>query len=77
MCNASRSVVAEQVSLAMHFPCPVYVIDRPDFLPAVPVKSEKDENGVDYNICCTGHMSINRDASTAVITATIKEPAEV
>lgn len=44
---------------------------------SVPVKSEKDENGVDYNICCTGHMSINRDTSTAVIMATIKEPAEV
>jgi len=37
---------------------------------AVPVKSEKDENGVDYNITCTGYMTIDRDTSTAIITAT-------
>ena len=39
---------------------------------AVPVKSEKDENGVDYNICCQGFLTIDRDTSTAVITATVK-----
>jgi hypothetical protein len=39
----------------------------------VPVKSEKDENGVDYNICCTGYMTIDRVTSTAHITATVKE----
>lgn len=33
----------------------------------VPVKSEKDENGVDYNICCEGVMTIDRDTSTAMI----------
>jgi hypothetical protein len=40
----------------------------------VPVKSEKDANGVDYNIICRGHMTINRDTSTAVIAAKIKQP---
>lgn len=40
---------------------------------SVPVKSEKDENGVDYNICCHGYMTIDRETSTAVITATVKE----
>jgi hypothetical protein len=34
-----------------------------------PVKSEKDANGVDYNITCQGFMSIDRETSTAVITA--------
>jgi len=33
----------------------------------VPVKSEKDANGVDYNIICQGYMSIDRDTSTAII----------
>lgn len=42
----------------------------------VPVKSEKDENGVDYNICCHGHMTIDRESSTAVIAATVKELVE-
>ena len=44
---------------------------------SVPVKSEKDANGVDYNITCQGYMSIDRGTSTAVITARIKqlEPA--
>jgi len=43
----------------------------------VPVKSEKDANGQDYNITCQGYMTIDRDTSTAVITATVKklEPA--
>jgi hypothetical protein len=34
---------------------------------ATPVKSEKDANGVDYNITCQGFMSINRETSTAHI----------
>lgn len=43
----------------------------------VPVKSEKDRNGEDYNICCHGYMTIDRESSTAFIAATIKETAEV
>jgi hypothetical protein len=39
----------------------------------VPIKSEKDANGVDYNITCQGYMTMDRDTSTAVITATVKE----
>lgn len=34
-----------------------------------PVKSEKDSNGVDYNIVCRGYMYIDRDTSTAVISS--------
>ena len=34
---------------------------------SVPIKSEKDENGVDYNICCYGVLEIDRETSTAVI----------
>jgi len=41
---------------------------------SVPVKSEKDANGVDYNIICRGYMTIDRDTSTAVIAAKIKQP---
>lgn len=33
----------------------------------VPVKSEKDANGVDYNIVCDGVLTIDRNTSTAVI----------
>lgn len=33
----------------------------------VPVKSEKDANGIDYNIICRGYMTIDRDTSTAII----------
>jgi hypothetical protein len=36
----------------------------------VPVKSEKDVNENDYNITCNGHMTIDRDTSTAIISAT-------
>jgi hypothetical protein len=39
----------------------------------VPVKSEKDENGVDYNIVCHGYLTIDRDTSTAEIKAKQKE----
>jgi hypothetical protein len=33
----------------------------------VPVKSEKDKNGTDYNITCQGIMTIDKDTSTAII----------
>jgi len=39
---------------------------------AVPVKSEKDANGQDYNIVCQGFLTIDKDTSTAVITAKVK-----
>ncbi|CAB4122516.1 hypothetical protein UFOVP35_27 [uncultured Caudovirales phage] len=35
---------------------------------SVPVKSEKDINGVDYNIVCYGLLSIDKATSTAIIT---------
>ena len=38
-----------------------------------PVKSEKDKNGVDYNIVCQGYLTIDRDTSTAMITAKVKK----
>lgn len=34
-----------------------------------PVKSEKDANGVDYNIVCQGYMTIDRNTSTAIISS--------
>ncbi len=37
----------------------------------VPIKSEKDENGVDYNITCSGFLSIDRETSTANITSKV------
>jgi hypothetical protein len=36
---------------------------------SVPVKSEKDANGVDYNITCQGYMVMDRTTSTAIIGA--------
>lgn len=33
----------------------------------VPVKSEKDSNGVDYNIICEGVLTLDRNTSTAAI----------
>lgn len=33
------------------------------------VKSEKDKNGVDYNIVCEGYLHIDRETSTAIITS--------
>ena len=33
----------------------------------VPVKSEKDKNGIDYNIYCFGILKIDRETSTALI----------
>jgi hypothetical protein len=35
----------------------------------VPVKSEKDGNGIDYNIVCYGFLNIDRETSTASIMA--------
>ena len=35
----------------------------------VPVRSEKDANGMDYNIVCDGFLDIDRETSTAVILA--------
>lgn len=37
----------------------------------VPIKSEKDVNGLDYNIVCQGFLFIDRETSTARITANI------
>jgi len=39
----------------------------------VPIKSETDLNGIDYNITCQGYMEIDRVASTAIITATVNQ----
>lgn len=36
----------------------------------VPVRSEKDANGADYNIVCYGALSIDKDTSTANIQPT-------
>jgi len=36
-----------------------------------PIKSEKDENGVDYNIICQGYLIIDKATSTAHIAAEI------
>jgi hypothetical protein len=40
---------------------------------SVPIKSEKDINGADYNIICKGFLCIDRDTSTATITEKIKQ----
>ena len=40
---------------------------------SVPIKSEKDANGNDYNIVCKGYLSIDRDTSTAIIQSKIKQ----
>lgn len=39
MCNAAQ--VQMELQVAPHFPCPVYIIDRPDFLSAVNAVSEE------------------------------------
>jgi hypothetical protein len=41
------------------------------------VKSEKDPNGVDYNIVCIGYMTIDRDTSTAIIVSKQKAKEKV
>ena len=38
---------------------------------SVPIKSEKDVNGADYNIVCQGFLTIDRETSTARITADV------
>lgn len=38
----------------------------------VPVKSEIDKNKVDYNICCYGFLTIDRESSTAIISSVQK-----
>jgi len=40
----------------------------------VPIRSEKDANGQDYNIICQGFLTIDKETSTAVIMAKIKVP---
>ena len=37
----------------------------------VPVKSEKDKNGNDYNITCTGYLKADRETSTAIISSNV------
>jgi hypothetical protein len=37
----------------------------------VPVKSEKDKNGSDYNITCIGYLKADRETSTAIISSNI------
>ena len=41
----------------------------------VPIKSEKDANGVDYNIVCAGELFIDRETSTAHIGTPAKHDA--
>lgn len=41
-----------------------------------PIKSEKDENGVDYNIVCYGYLTIDRNTSTANIKLSKKNQTE-
>jgi len=41
-----------------------------------PIKSEKDNNGVDYNIVCQGYLTIDRETSTAHISAEITFPTK-
>jgi len=36
-----------------------------------PIKSEKDVNGMDYNIVCQGYLTIDKQTSTANIAAEI------
>lgn len=44
---------------------------------SVPIKSERDLNGNDYNIVCKGYLIIDRETSTAVIKAKINKLAHV
>jgi len=37
----------------------------------VPIKSEKDKNGNDYNITCTGYLKADKATSTAIITCSV------
>ena len=38
---------------------------------SVPIKSEKDKNGMDYNITCDGFLNIDKETSTAIIKNTV------
>ena len=42
-----------------------YLVKNLDIL--VPVKSEMDKNGEDYNIFCYGVLQLDREMSTAII----------
>jgi len=33
----------------------------------VPSFGEKEDNGVDWNVCCFGYLTIDRETSTAII----------
>jgi hypothetical protein len=33
----------------------------------VPSFAEKEDNGVDWNVCCFGYLTIDRETSTAII----------
>lgn len=79
--NAAK--INTQLEVAYHFPCPIYLIERPDFLETVkevseeylfknldirvPVKNEKEAETEDWNIVCEGKLSIDRETSTAII----------
>lgn len=39
----------------------------------VPVKSEKDTNGTDYNIICEGELTFDRETSTAHIDKAVSQ----
>ena len=39
---------------------------------SAPVRSEKDKNGIDYNIVCQGNLTIDKETSTAIITSEIE-----
>ena len=45
MCKSAEAVkevvVQSQLQVAYHFPCPIYIIERPDFLEAVSIVSEE------------------------------------
>jgi non-homologous end joining protein Ku len=45
VCKAAESVAEviqnTQLQVAYHFPCPIYIIERPDFLEAVNTTSEE------------------------------------
>ena len=43
MCNSAVTEVIQntQLQVAYHFPCPIYIIERPDFLEAVSIVSEE------------------------------------
>jgi len=67
VCKAAESVAQvvqnTQLQVAYHFPCPVYLIERPDFLEAVNAVSEealevqrKDQNLIHFSFDCFGRL---------------------